>query len=52
MKVGQFIDLMAKDKKNVDGKIKLILLKSIGKASLPINVDQALLEKTLKNYAG
>ncbi len=52
MKVEQFIDLMAVDKKNVDGKIKLILLKEIGKASLPINVDQALLEKTLKNYAG
>lgn len=52
MDVFQFIDLMAVDKKNVDGKIRLILLESIGKATLPINIDQSLLEQTLKNYAG
>lgn len=50
--VEQFIDLMSVDKKNVDGKIRLILLEAIGKASLPVNVDQSLLEKTLINYAG
>jgi 3-dehydroquinate synthase len=52
MDVSQFIDLMSVDKKNVDGKIRLILLESIGKATLPINIDQSLLEQTLKNYAG
>ena len=52
MDVAQFIDLMSVDKKNVDGKIRLILLESIGKATLPINIDQSLLEQTLKNYAG
>ncbi|NOR68158.1 MAG: 3-dehydroquinate synthase, partial [Methylomarinum sp.] len=52
MDVSQFIDLMAVDKKNVDGKIRLILLESIGKATLPVNVEQSLLEQTLKNYAG
>jgi 3-dehydroquinate synthase len=52
MDVSQFLDLMAVDKKNVDGKIRLILLESIGKATLPISIDQSLLEQTLKNYAG
>ena len=52
MDVSQFLDLMAVDKKNIDGKIRLILLESIGKAALPINIDQSLLEQTLKNYAG
>lgn len=52
MDVSQFIELMAVDKKNVDGKIRLILLESIGKATLPVNVEQSLLEQTLKNYDG
>lgn len=52
MSVTQFIDLMSVDKKNVDGKIRLILLESIGKATLPINVEQTMLDQTLNNYAG
>jgi len=52
MDVSRFIELMSVDKKNVDGKIRLILLESIGKATLPVNIDQSLLEQTLKNYAG
>ena len=52
MDVAQFIDLMSVDKKNVDGKIKVILLEAIGKASLPINVEQSQLEQTLIEYAG
>jgi len=52
MTTGQFIDLMAVDKKNVDGKIRLILLESIGKATLPVNIEQQYLEQTLINYAG
>ena len=51
MDVDQFIDLMSVDKKNLDGKIRLILLESIGQAKLPINVDQKILEQTLINYA-
>lgn len=46
----RFLDLMAVDKKNVDGKLRLILLESIGKATLPVGVDIALLEKTLNEY--
>jgi len=52
MTVEQFVDLMAVDKKNLDGNIRLILLKSIGKATLPISVEKTSLEKTLINYAG
>ncbi len=52
MTVEQFISLMAVDKKNVDGKIRLILLRAIGKASLPLNVEQQQLEQTLMHYAG
>jgi len=52
MTVEQFVSLMSVDKKNVDGKIRVILLESIGKASLPMNVEQEYLEQTLINYAG
>lgn len=46
----RFIELMAVDKKNVDGKLRLILLENIGKATLPASVDISLLEKTLNEY--
>lgn len=46
----RFLELMAVDKKNLDGKIRLILLEKIGRATLPFNVNQSLLEDTLKNY--
>lgn len=46
----QFLTLMAVDKKNVDGDIRLILLKKIGEAALPMAVEQALLLGALKHY--
>lgn len=46
----RFLELMAVDKKNVDGQIRLILLKQIGLATLPIDVNRELLELTLKTY--
>lgn len=46
----RFLELMAVDKKNLDGRIRLILLEKIGKATLPIYVDRALLELTLNAY--
>ncbi len=46
----QFIELMAVDKKNIDGKIRLILLKSIGRATLPLEVDINLLRAVLDSY--
>ncbi len=48
--VEQYIALMAVDKKNLDGKIRLIALEKIGKASLPIHVEQQILEYTLRHY--
>jgi len=46
----RFLELMAVDKKNVDGQIRLILLQKIGIATLPVDVDKHLLEMTLKTY--
>jgi 3-dehydroquinate synthase len=46
----RFLELMAVDKKNLDGQIRLILLEKIGKATLPIYVDRSLLEMTLNTY--
>ena len=46
----QFLQLMSVDKKNVDGGIRLILLKAIGQATLPVSVDENLLRQTLETY--
>ena len=46
----RFIDLMAVDKKNVDGAIRVILLETIGKATLPMFVDNLSLTQTLQSY--
>ena len=45
-----FLELMAVDKKNIDGEIRLILLDSIGQATLPVCVEQHLLTQTLNEY--
>ena len=50
MTTDQYVELMAVDKKNIDGKIRLILLEAIGKASLPVNVDLSQLQATLNHY--
>jgi 3-dehydroquinate synthase len=46
----RFLELMAVDKKNVDGMLRLILLEQIGRATLPIGVDIDLLKATLTEY--
>jgi 3-dehydroquinate synthase len=46
----RFLELMAVDKKNVNGQIRLILLTKIGVATLPADVDKMLLIQTLKTY--
>ncbi|MGZ8225650.1 MAG: 3-dehydroquinate synthase [Methylococcaceae bacterium] len=46
----RFLELMAVDKKNVDGQIRLILLEQIGVATLPVGIDQELLKLTLETY--
>jgi 3-dehydroquinate synthase len=45
--VEKYLDLMGLDKKVADGKIRLILLKSIGKAVMTGDYPQDLLQKTL-----
>ncbi len=50
MDAARFLELMAVDKKNVDGQIRLILLEKIGIATLPVDVALDLLEMTLKTY--
>ncbi len=50
MNADRFLEIMSVDKKNVDGKIRLILLHEIGKAALPRSVDQAFLKSTLDEY--
>ena len=46
----QFLQLMAVDKKNVDGQIRVILLEKIGLATLPMSVDSKLILETLMAY--
>lgn len=46
----RYLELMAVDKKNVEGKLRLILLEKIGKATLPVPVDAARLRATLEGY--
>jgi 3-dehydroquinate synthase len=48
--VDRYLDLMAVDKKNVAGKLRLILLEKIGRATLPMAVDLELLRATLSEY--
>ena len=45
----QFLDLMAVDKKAVDGGLRLILLEAIGAARISADYDPGLLEDTLAN---
>lgn len=52
MTTERYIELMSVDKKNLDGKIRVILLEQIGKASLPVNVESSILQETLNQYAG
>ncbi len=50
LKTQEFLEFMAIDKKNIDGGIRLILLESIGSATLPMTVDQKKLKATLDEY--
>ncbi len=46
----RFLELMAVDKKNIDGKLRLILLEAIGHAALPQPVPIEHLQATLSEY--
>lgn len=45
----QFLSLMGVDKKVLDGKLRLILLKALGEAFVTDEIDQSLLLQTLDN---
>lgn len=45
-----FLEHMAVDKKNVEGELRLILLKQIGCATLPVPVEIPRLRETLATY--
>lgn len=50
IKPNEWLELMAVDKKNVDGQIRLILLKQIGEATLPVSINPVLLEQFFRTY--
>ena len=50
MSADDFIRHMAVDKKNIDGTLRLILLEQLGRATLPVGIDVALLRQTLNQY--
>ncbi|MEE2729654.1 MAG: 3-dehydroquinate synthase [Pseudomonadota bacterium] len=47
MSVATYLEKMAVDKKNVDARIRLVLLKSVGEAMITADFDQSLLRETL-----
>ena len=51
MDESQFMKLMAIDKKVINGELRLILLKSIGKAVVTGDFKAALLSETLTSAA-
>jgi len=48
MTVDQFLEIMAVDKKNVDAKIRLILMSDLGQSIISDDYDNALLKKTIQ----
>jgi 3-dehydroquinate synthase len=45
-----YLEHMAVDKKNIEGELRLILLKQIGRATLPMPVELSRLRETLETY--
>ncbi|MEE9344295.1 MAG: 3-dehydroquinate synthase [Methylococcales bacterium] len=50
LSVDNYLKLMAVDKKNIDGEIRVIVLKEMGCAALPLSIDCVLLRKTIQEY--
>ena len=48
--VEQYLDVMAIDKKNVDGNIRLVLLRALGDAIVTDDYDASRLRQTLSNW--
>lgn len=45
----QFVELMGVDKKVLDGKLRLVLLKAMGEAMITSDIDRAMLDETFAN---
>lgn len=45
-----YLEHMAVDKKNLEGRLRLVLLEKIGKATLPMTVEPGELRATLEEY--
>jgi 3-dehydroquinate synthase len=45
-----FLRLMAVDKKNIDGRLRLVALRSLGEAVITGEADPVYLSETLTNY--
>ncbi len=50
LSVDDYLGFMGRDKKNIDGNIRLIILARIGWAELPLRVNTDLLVATLEGY--
>jgi 3-dehydroquinate synthase len=50
MSANRFVKHMAVDKKNIDGEIRLILLKKIGEATLPLSIETKKLVQFIETY--
>lgn len=50
LSVDNYLKLMAVDKKNIDGEIRVTVLEGMGCAGLPLSIDRALLRKTIQEY--
>lgn len=50
MSVDKFLELMAVDKKAVDGRIRLVLLKSVGEAIVTSDYSYEALEQTTRSF--
>ena len=50
MTLEQFLDVMIRDKKNVAGKIRLVLLKALGEAVVTEQVASELLQAAISNH--
>lgn len=48
----RFMELMAVDKKIVDGRLRLVLLRQLGQAIVTDDFDSRLLEATMENFRG
>lgn len=50
LETDRILELMAVDKKNLDGELRLILLRGIGQATLPVSVSAETVRRAIDEY--